>query len=208
MNNIFYKAARIAVLMIGLLSASVYAETGAANLQAANGQPQDIPKDKVSAIVKDAVNAAKAGNGKKIVALISKEYLETLEAFAEMDAQHDSAAKEVLANFDYYTLNSIESVTIDNDVAFVQAKVDYKPSKLAEVRKDAKERGSQITWTDMGGTSYTSKVVEKKGVGLATYFLVLQGNAWKIHFTCFSLQPMSPKDLAFVSKSMKTLVHK
>ncbi len=167
-------------------------------------------KGKLSDIVKKVVAAAAKGDGKIVVGLVSQESKETLEALSKNLEPHISIDKSALAGFGYYTILGIEKVIIDQDVAFVEAKIAYRPDKLADIIQDEKEAAGTeeqgTVWTSFGGTSSSNKC-EEAGTGLATYYLVLQKGAWKVHFTYFSLKPMSQGDLKTITASMKTLVH-
>jgi hypothetical protein len=162
--------------------------------------------------VKGVVTAAGKGDGKTIAGLVSQEYRETLEDFSQNAEPHVSVDKAILANFDYYTILAIDKVIVDKDVAFVQAKIVYRPDKLRDIieeekdNKDTEDNGSG-NWTNFGGTACSSKW-EEAGFGLATYYLVMQNGAWRLHFTYFSLKPIPPEQLEVLTTRMRTLVHK
>jgi hypothetical protein len=115
----------------------------------------------------------------------------------------------VLDDFNTYSITGIDRVIVDTNIAFVEAKITYHPDKLADVIADEKDNaGNNVdgaSWGDMGGSSSSAKY-EKGGAGLATYYMVLQKGAWKIHETYFSLEPMTDNELRRVGESMKTLV--
>ncbi|MEI7959140.1 MAG: ankyrin repeat domain-containing protein [Verrucomicrobiota bacterium] len=154
-------------------SAATNAGSKAADTPPMGDQAQAELKRKLSDIVKSVVTAAAKGNGKIIAGLISQEYRG--EDFSKNLEPHISVDKGILADFDYYNLIEIEKVILDKDIAFVQAKIAYRPDKLAEIIQDEKEAAGTeehgTSWTSFGGTSSSNKC-EEAGVGLATYYTI------------------------------------
>jgi hypothetical protein len=179
--------------------------------QSLTDQARALIDGQLAAIPKQIVADAAAGHGDPIKSLITSQYLQALNDGIEAFDPKMTIDEAVLGDFQGYAIVGIDRVIIEKGVAFVDARIAYLPSRLAAIVADQAKRASDPNffggplWVDSGGSS-SSKICEKLGVGRATYYLVVQNGLWKLHFTYFSSDPLTPQELQDATKSMQTLI--
>ena len=140
---------------------------------------------------------------------ISKQYKKTAQNILTAEGSNRGIAEVVASDFNYYSIVSIERVTTQNNIAFIEAKIRYNKEALEDIReeeKESSESGSENStlWGSGGGSSFENQC-EKDGIGIATYYLVLQDKTWRVHYTYFSIKPLSERDQATAAKFLRTI---
>jgi hypothetical protein len=198
-----------ALLFLAAAILPANADSAAADAAPPSAQPSSSLDAQLSDLVKQVVVAANAGKGKIVLDAISQQYRDAGEKVIKAFGAGKTMDQTIVLDFNTYSINGIDRVIVDKDIAYVEAKITYHPEALPDVVQDEKDNASNEPdgdlWASMGGDS-SANTREKGGVGLATYYLVMQKGAWKIHSTYFSLEPMTASELDKVSKNMKTLV--
>ena len=212
MHHISLRLLVATVAVFALSESIIYAGPTPDDTSSTTDPAEALLKGKLTEIVKNLVTDAHNGNGGRVKDAISQQYRATLEDISKNLDPTVTVEQNALACFNYYTITAIRRVVVDKDVAFVEAQIAYKPDRLVQIRQDekqAQEAGRQkgSEWNDFGGASYAPKC-EEAGVGLATCQFVLQGEKWKLHFTYFSLSPLTADELADVAGHIRTLVLK
>jgi hypothetical protein len=179
-------------------------------IQILKGPALDLIDKQLGDSVQEVVKSAKSGNSGVVEQAITEQYLKSASALLQKFDPGTSLDKAILNDFNYYAIIAIQRIIIDKGVALVEAKIAYSPKQLLDIIEEEKERANEkkdtsTLWTSFGGSGSKNKV-ENNGLGIVTYYLVLQGGIWKLHYSFFSLDPLSATELETITTNMKTLI--
>lgn len=152
----------------------------------------------ISTFIEKISEAGAKGQEDILQNLISDQYLETKHKLDALFKRKSSFSKD----FSFYEITSINRFRSEGDVAFIEVMVKFHPDFLAK-HPPEKNNGASL-WSNLGGYGL-AKEFQKAGTGLATYYLVKQHHTWRLHYSYFSLEPISDYDLSSVGNQMKSI---